>query len=57
MSRPYDLVIENGTIHTPTSSFKADIAVLDGTISAIGGPFTEAAKRVDANGLAVLPGL
>ncbi|MBB6309200.1 hypothetical protein FHS53_003462, partial [Xanthobacter tagetidis] len=30
MSRPYDLVIENGTIHTPTSSYRADIAVLEG---------------------------
>ncbi len=57
MSRPYDLVIENGTIHTPSSSFKADIAVLDGKIAAIGGPFEAAQKRVDAKGLEVLPGI
>lgn len=57
MARPYDLVIENGTIHTPTHSFKADVAVLDGKIAAIGTQFTDAAKRIDATGLDILPGI
>ncbi|RLP74162.1 allantoinase, partial [Xanthobacter tagetidis] len=57
MSRPYDLVIENGTIHTPTSSYRADIAVLEGRIAAIGGPFEAAAERIDAAGRDVLPGI
>lgn len=57
MNRPYDLVIENGLIHTPTSSFRADIAVLDGKIAAIGGPFLAAEKLIDAAGLDILPGI
>ena len=48
MAHPYDLVIENGTIHTPTSTYKANIAVRDGKIVAIGGAFEDAARRVDA---------
>lgn len=31
----YDLVIQNGTIITPTSTFQADIAVKDGKICTI----------------------
>ncbi|MGN6768164.1 MAG: dihydroorotase [Rhizobiaceae bacterium] len=57
MAHPYDLVIENGTIHTPTSTYKANIAVRDGKIAAIGGAFEDAARRVDAGGLEILPGI
>ena len=53
----YDLVIENGTIWAPGSSYRADIAVADGRIAAIGGPFPAAKQRVDAKGLEVLPGV
>jgi dihydroorotase (multifunctional complex type) len=53
----YDLVIENGTIWAPSSSYRADIAVADGRIAAIGGPFPAAKQRVDAKGLEVLPGV
>jgi dihydroorotase-like cyclic amidohydrolase len=53
----YDLVVENGKIWTPSTSYVADIAVRDGLISAIGGPFPQARKRIDARGLEVLPGL
>lgn len=45
----YDLIIRNGTLVTPTSSFRADLAVEGGKIAAvaqkISGP---AAKEVDA---------
>ncbi len=53
-----DLLIKGGTLVTATSTFKADIAVKDGKISAIGmnlkpGKNTEV---VDAKGRMVLPG-
>jgi dihydroorotase len=54
---PYDLVIENGRIWSPTASYVADIAVRDGRIAAIGKGFAAATKRIDARGLEVLPGL
>src|SRR6478609_7661973 len=57
MPRPYDLVIENGKIHTPSESYYADIAVLDGKIAAVSGPFQEATTRIDAKGLDILPGI
>ena len=57
MIEPYDLVIENGTIWSPTSAYKAHIAVHDGKIVAIGGPFPAATKRIDARGQEVMPGI
>lgn len=51
----YDLAIENGTLTTSTEIRKTDLAVSDGKIAAIGGPF-KAKKRIDAGGLEVLPG-
>lgn len=52
-----DLIIKNGTIITPSESIKADIAVKDGKIAAIGSGFCEeGAKVVDASGKLVLPG-
>lgn len=52
-----DLIIKNGTIITTSESIKADIAVKDGKIFAIGNGFCEdGAKIVDASGKLVLPG-
>ncbi len=51
------LIIKNGTIVTESESYKADILVEDGKISAIGTAFNEdGAKVVDASGKLVLPG-
>lgn len=53
----YDLVIQNGTIITPTSTFQADIAVKDGKICTIATSIpADGAKTVDAAGKLVLPG-
>jgi dihydroorotase len=57
MARPWDLVVEGGTLWTPTAAYRADIAVLDGRIAALGGPFEDAISRVDASGRDVLPGI
>ena len=51
------LIIKNGTIVTQSESYKADILVEDGKISAIGTAINEeGAKVVDASGKLVLPG-
>lgn len=52
-----DLLIKNGTIVTATEMFKADVAVKDGKIAAIGANLNyDGAKTVDAEGMLVLPG-
>lgn len=56
MVAEYDLVIENGVVTTSTADRSVDIAIQDGRIAEVGGPFPHAKKRIDAKGLHVLPG-
>jgi len=52
-----DLIIKNGTIITAVDTYKADIAVEDGKIAAIGNNLNDVnAKIIDAEGKYVLPG-
>ena len=53
-----DLVIQNGTVVSPESAFKASVAVKDGSILAVGAAKSMPAARetLDATGLHVLPG-
>lgn len=52
-----DLIIKNGTIISPTATFKADVCVDNGKIVAItADDGTDADKVVDASGKMVLPG-
>ena len=52
-----DLIIKNGTIVSPTATFKADVCVDNGKIVAItADAVTDADKVVDASGKMVLPG-
>lgn len=52
-----DLIIKNGTIVSPTATFKADVCVDNGKIVAITADAgTDADKVVDARGKMVLPG-
>lgn len=52
-----DLIIKNGTIVTPTATFKADVCVDNGKITAITADAgTNAETVVDASGKMVLPG-
>ena len=52
-----DLIIKNGTIVSPTATFKADVCVDNGKIVAITADAgTDADKGVDASGKMVLPG-
>ncbi|KOA20092.1 D-hydantoinase [Clostridium homopropionicum DSM 5847] len=52
-----DLIIKNGTIISPVATYRADIAVTDGKITAIGRNFPEeGAIVIDAGNKLVLPG-
>lgn len=52
-----DLIIKNGTIISPVATYRADIAVTDGKISAIGRNFPEeGATVIEAGNKLVLPG-
>lgn len=54
-----DLVIKNGTIISPNSIYKADIAVQDSKTESIGSAslFGKAKREIDAKGKYVLPGI
>lgn len=51
-----ELVLSNGTVHTPSGPFVADVAVREGRILGIGS-YPDAARRIDCTGLDVLPGV
>lgn len=59
MTSDLDLLIKNGTIHTPTRSYRADIGVRNGLIVGLGDASVMAKpkKVIDAKGLEILPGL
>ena len=50
-----DLVIRNGTVATASDSFRADIGITDGRITAIAESLS-AEREIDASGKLVLPG-
>ena len=54
----YDLIIRGGTVHdgTGAEARRADIAISDGRISAIGDLAGDAAEVLEADGLIVTPG-
>jgi dihydropyrimidinase len=56
MTTPYDLIIHGGTIGSATGSFRADLAVKDGKIAALGLGLGGATHEIDATGKLVLPG-
>jgi len=57
-SETYDLIVKGGTVYDGSGGpgVKADVAVKDGRIVAVGKVTGTAAKVVDAGGLAVAPG-
>src|SRR5271157_4616838 len=54
----FDTIIQNGTIVTATDTYKSDLGIADGKISAIAASLSaeNAGKRIDAAGRLVLPG-
>lgn len=52
-----DLVLANGTVHTPNGPEQVDVAIRDGRILALGSWPADAARRIDCTGLDILPGV
>lgn len=52
----FDTVIHDGTLATATDTFKADIGITDGRITAIAERLNGGAERIDAGGRLVMPG-
>ncbi|HKA63350.1 MAG TPA: amidohydrolase family protein, partial [Methylomirabilota bacterium] len=52
----HQLVIRGGTVVTAAESFRADVGVDDGTITALAPSLPPGRREVDATGLLVLPG-
>ncbi|QEI05890.1 dihydropyrimidinase [Pigmentiphaga aceris] len=52
----FDLTIRNGRITTSTSTFEADIGIVDGRIAAIGPGLEPGRQDIDATGKWVMPG-
>jgi len=54
-----DLIIKNGTVVNADGSARADVAVKDGAVAAVGDArcFAQAERTVDASGMLVLPGM
>jgi len=57
MPSTFDLILKNGTVHTPGGAAVADIGVTGGKIVAIGSDLGDAGELVDCTGLDVLPGV
>ena len=51
------LVIRGGTVVLPTGQRPADIAIIDGTITAVGSEVRDGDETIDARDLVVLPGV
>jgi dihydropyrimidinase len=54
----FDIVIRNGSVVTATDTYKADVAIANGKVAAIGDalPTQNASKILDASGRLVMPG-
>lgn len=59
MNQMIDLIIKNGYIVTPYSTYKADIAISGGKIEGVGSAalFGKAKREIEAGGKYILPGL
>jgi dihydroorotase len=57
MTQTFDLIIHNGTLMTPGGRIHTDVGIRDGKIVAIENlSASDAAEKIDATGLHVLPG-
>ena len=52
----FDTIIKGGTVANTCATFKADVAIRDGKIAALGLDLGEAGQVIDATGKYVLPG-
>jgi dihydroorotase-like cyclic amidohydrolase len=57
MIKDYDAIIRGGTIVQSSGRIRADLAIRDGAVAAIGTDLGQATEEIDAGGLHVFPGL
>ncbi|WP_336969921.1 dihydroorotase [Sphingobium aromaticiconvertens] len=57
MPQTFDLILKNGTVHTPGGSESVNVGVRGGKIVAIGTNLGDAGEVIDCTGLDVLPGV
>lgn len=57
MAQTFDLILKNGTVHTPGGPVSAEIGVRGGRIAAIGALLGDAGEVIDCAGLDILPGV
>ena len=57
MTQSFDLILKNGTVHTPGGPVQAHIGVRGGKIAAIGSALGDGGDVVDCAGLDILPGV
>lgn len=57
MTQTFDLLLKNGTVHTPGGPAAVDVGVRAGRIVAIGTGLGDAGDIIDCRGLDVLPGV
>lgn len=57
MPATFDLILKNGTVHTPGGPIMTNIGVTDGRIAAIGVSASDAGEVLDCTGLDILPGV
>ena len=53
---PFDTIIRGGTVATAADTFRADVAIRDGKIAALGHDLGPADTIIDATDRLVLPG-
>ena len=56
MTQTFDLILKNGTVHTPGGAEQTDVGVRAGKIVAIGTHLGDAGEVIDCTGLDVLAG-
>jgi dihydropyrimidinase len=56
MTRPFDLVIRNGTVVTASDSVRCDVGIRDGRVAALADALAPGTDEIDASGMLVLPG-
>lgn len=57
MPQTFDLILKNGTVHTPAGPVSADVGVRGGRIAEIGALRADGGEVIDCAGLDVLPGV
>ncbi|MCF8709823.1 dihydroorotase [Rhizorhapis sp. SPR117] len=57
MTQTFDLILKNGTVHTPGGPAQVSIGVREGKIAAIGAGIGDGEQVLDCTGLDILPGV